>query len=212
MLIWLGVVETVLALVGIFGCVGLYYLIESVRDLSAALHHATREFQDVSSSTANELIGAIKGLLEAAQSSVKTAAQDFEESLNDDAEERTSQFHDLSGAFAEVVKLDGERRENQARELIAGIRKLTEAWEGLSSEIRTRYDNFDKAEKRALRQIQAIEYLEKLIVGLGGKRPGPSSISVPSEADAAAVEELTDAQQRELARAASGIDRDEPEL
>jgi hypothetical protein len=170
MQIWLGVVETVLALIGLGMLLLLYFLSEAIQ-LGSAL--------------------------------VRASVDDFRKSLKE-SEERAEM----------LVKSTTERIEASNKEVLAGVKSLRESWEALSVEIKTRYENYDKAQRLALRQIQAVEYLDKLIRSMGGKtrRPVSDNISTPSESDAAAIEELSEAERQVLVNTASGIGRNDDEF
>lgn len=169
MLIWLGVVGTVVALTGIGLLFLLYFLLSALRTLTELMQSETKKFLD---------------------------------ELNEFFE---------SGESA--LKRHAEKIETADKDMLLGVKSLREAWETLATEIRTRYQNYDKAQRLAMRQIQAIEFLEKTMKSIQGARRHPSdNVSVPSEADAKAMEELTDTERIErlaIASAAAGVGEEE---
>lgn len=181
MLIWLGVVETVLALTGMAAVIVLYILMLRVHELTVMLQRTELAFSEALKKEAD-------GLCQHVDSFLKHTDDSLEEH---------------SGHISTSNK-----------EVLAGAKALRESWESLSTEIRTRYENYDKAQRLALRQIQAVEYLDKLIRSMGGKtrKAVSDNISTPSEADAAAMEELTEAERQVLVNTASGLNRNDDDF
>ena len=114
-------------------------------------------------------------------------------------------------AAAEVSnKANADRLESALRDLQQGVKVMANAWGELAQEIHNRYQNYEKATKLAERQVAAIEYLQKVMKSMqglaAGRRPVSDNLQVPSDDDAAEVERMTELEKSMFVRSAAGLD------
>jgi uncharacterized protein YoxC len=196
MQIWLAVVGTILCLVGIAIAVLVWWLALKLESHAVQVQRCTSEIADLQEQFTSGLTSQIDAL---------------HRNLNDDGRSRREDFKQLTDRLEFFSKGNSDRLESLLRELGVGVLDLSRSWHLLAVEIKNRYENYDKSEKRAMLQVQAVDTLYKLIQNLGGKAPKrpDENISTPTEADAAAIEELQEVVTRSASRF-GGVDEEEP--